>query len=127
MMRHTVVYDNQTDRQSALDAVRQILARFGNLMTKTGDVVNGYPQPVPLETLDGNLRVDPDMLEENLILGHPEQVVAKLRKYESLGVDAFMYYASMGLDMEQQKKSLRLFIDEVMPEFQNVKEPAHAG
>ncbi len=127
MMRHTVVYDTAPDRQAALDAVRQILARFGNLMMQSGDVVNGYPDPVPLESLEGNYRVDPEMLEENLMLGNPEQIVGKLRQLEKIGVDAFMYYASMGLDMERQKKSLRLFIDQVLPEFQKVKEPAHAG
>ncbi|MEP2731283.1 MAG: LLM class flavin-dependent oxidoreductase [Ascidiaceihabitans sp.] len=126
MMRHTVVYDNDDDRHATLAAVRQILARFGNLMMKSGDVVDGYPDPVPLETLEGNYRVDPQMLEENLILGSPDQVIEKLRKYEGLGVDAFIYYASMGLDMERQKQSLRLFIDEVMPAFAQ-KEIANAN
>ena len=58
------------------------------------------------------------MLETNLMLGSPDQVVDKLRMYQGMGVDAFIYYASMGLNMDQQKRSLRLFIDEVMPKFQ---------
>jgi len=32
-------------------------------------------------------------------------------------VDEYIYYASMGLDMDAQKRSLQLFIDEVMPAF----------
>jgi hypothetical protein len=44
-------------------------------------------------------------------------VVTKLRAYEKLGVDSFIYYASMGLDTDVQKHSLKLFIDHVMPEF----------
>ena len=44
-------------------------------------------------------------------------VIAKLQQYQALGVDAFIYYASMGLDMAVQKRSLQLFIDEVMPAF----------
>lgn len=126
MMRHTVVYDNDNDRQATIEAVRQILARFGNLMMKSGDVVNGYPEPVSLESLEGNYRVDPDMLEDNLMLGRPDQVIAKLKQYEGVGVDAFIYYASMGLDMERQKSSLKMFINEVMPEFAD-KEMAHAS
>lgn len=126
MMRHTVVYDNDDHRAATLDAVRQILARFGNLMMKSGDVVNGFPDAVPLESLDGNYRVDPAMLEENLMLGRPEQVIEKLKAYDALRVDAFMYYASMGLDMARQKKSLRLFINEVMPAFSE-KELVNAG
>ena len=117
MMRHTAVYDRQQDREAAIDAVRSILARFGNLMMKKGEVVNGFPDPVPLDDLAGNVRVDPAMLEENLMFGTPDQVTAKLRQYQAIGVDAFIYYASMGLGFEEQKRSLRLFIDEVMPQF----------
>jgi alkanesulfonate monooxygenase SsuD/methylene tetrahydromethanopterin reductase-like flavin-dependent oxidoreductase (luciferase family) len=117
MMRHAAVYDSESDRAAALGAIRQVLGQFGNLMTKTGDVINGFPEAVPLDQLDGNARVNPEMLEENLLFGSPETVIAKLKLYEALGVDAFIYYASMGLGMDAQKRSLQLFIDKVMPEF----------
>lgn len=117
MMRHTAVYKTKEDKQAALDAVRSVLAMFGNLMMKSGEVTNGFPSKVPLESLEGNVRVDPEMLAQNLAFGSPEEVIGKLKQYESLGVDAFIYYASMGLDMDQQKRSLQLFIDEVMPAF----------
>jgi hypothetical protein len=97
--------------------VRNVLSLFGNLMMKKGDVVNGFPDPVPFEELEGNVRVEPNMLEENLMFGTPNEVIKKLKKYEALGVDGFLYYASMGLDIENQKRSMKLFIDEVMPEF----------
>ena len=117
MMRHTAVYKTQEDKQAALDAVRSVLAMFGNLMMKSGEVINGFPSKVPLESLEGNVRVDPEMLAANLAFGSPEEVTEKLKQYEALGVDAFIYYASMGLDMTQQKRSLQYFIDEVMPAF----------
>ena len=44
--------------------------------------------------------------------------IKKLRKYEQLGVDEFIYYASMGLGFKEQKDSLKLFCSEVMPAFQ---------
>ena len=117
MMRHTAVYETEEDRQRALAAIRVQLAMFGNLMTKTGEVHNGFPDTVNAEELAGNFRVDPVMLEENLMFGTPETVIEKLKLYEALGVDAFIYYASMGMDMDQQKESLRLFIDKVMPAY----------
>ena len=117
MMRHSSVYKSDEDRDAALTAVQHNLAQFGNLMMKAGDVVQGFPEAVPLEKLEGNVFVDPAMLEENLLFGSPEEVVAKLKQYEALGVDAFIYYASMGLGHEQQKRSLSLFIDEVVPAF----------
>ncbi|MCP5071830.1 MAG: LLM class flavin-dependent oxidoreductase, partial [Rhodobacteraceae bacterium] len=67
--------------------------------------------------LENRAEYDGDMLTENLVFGTPDQVIAKLRKYEALGVDNFMYYASLGLGHAEQKRSLQLFCDEVMPAF----------
>lgn len=117
MMRHSAVYENDSDRTHALSAIQSVLGRFGNLMMKKGEVVNGFPELIPLEELQGNVRVDTDMLEQNLVFGSPEQVIEKIKLYQGMGVDSFIYYASMGLGMDQQKRSLQLFIDKVMPEF----------
>jgi hypothetical protein len=57
------------------------------------------------------------MLHENLMFGTPDEVIAKLRPYEALGVDQFTYYASLGLGLKEQKRSLQLFVKEVMPAF----------
>ena len=51
------------------------------------------------------------------MFGTPEEVINKLKRYEALGVDAFIYYASMNLDMASQKQSFKLFCDEVMTAF----------
>ena len=118
MIRHAAVYETEEDRQTVMNAVRAQLAMFGNLMTQSGDVKNGFPDKVDLASLDGNFRVDPSMLEENLLFGSPSEVTEKLKMYQEIGVDAFMYYASMGLGMAEQRKSFRLFIDKVMPNFQ---------
>jgi len=125
VMRHTAVYETEEDRQSAIDCVRVCLGQWGNLMMKSGEVINGFPDQVPLDSLEGNARVDPEMIEQNLAFGTPAQVIEKLKAYEKLGVDAFLYYASMGMDMDQQKRSLQLFIDQVMPTFAG-QEAAHA-
>jgi alkanesulfonate monooxygenase SsuD/methylene tetrahydromethanopterin reductase-like flavin-dependent oxidoreductase (luciferase family) len=52
------------------------------------------------------------------MFGSPETVIDKIKIYEKLGVDEFIYYASMGLSHAAQKRSLKLFCDEVIPEFQ---------
>ena len=46
-----------------------------------------------------------------------DEVISKLKRYEKLGVDNFIYYASMGLGHQEQKKSLKLFCNEVIPAF----------
>lgn len=117
VMRHTAIYASEADRSQAISAIRNVLGKFGNLMMKKGEVNNGFPDNIALDELEGNVRVEPHMLEENLMFGAPDAVIAKLNAYQDLGVDAFIYYASMGLDMDVQKRSMQLFIDHVMPEF----------
>ncbi|MEL7389419.1 MAG: LLM class flavin-dependent oxidoreductase [Pseudomonadota bacterium] len=126
VMRHAAIYENEADRQGAIGSIRHVLGQFGNLMMKKGNVINGFPEQIPLDELDGNARVDPEMLETNLMFGSPDQVVEKLGHHREYGVDAFIYYASMGMDMEQQKRSLHLFIDKVMPQV-SAQELAQAG
>ena len=72
---------------------------------------------IDLSTLENRDEYDPNMLQENLMFGTSEEVISKLRLYDDLGVDQFTYYASLGLGMKEQKRSLELFISEVMPEF----------
>jgi len=117
MMRHTAVYNTQSDRSKALSALRHTLAQFGNLMRGTGTISNGFANKVAVEELDKHEMYDPEMLETNLVFGSPDAVIEKLKCYEALGVDAFIYYASMNLDHQSQRKSLQLFCDEVMSEF----------
>ena len=115
MMRHAAVYENNQSRDAALDAIRTVLGQFENLFRNSGDVSNGFPKQIPLAELANRDEYNTDMLEENLMFGKPEEVIAKLKRYEALGVEDFIYYASMGLGMGEQKKSLKLFCDEVMP------------
>ena len=86
-------------------------------ITNLGNVENGFTRQIPLNELAGREQYDPEMLSQNLLFGSPNEIIEKLKLYEKLGVDEFIYYASMGLGQEEQKKSLKLFIDEVMPEF----------
>ena len=117
MMRHTAVCDSASERDAVFVAVKKTMAMFSNLFLNLGDVVNGFPRQIPLSELADAKHYDPQAMEQNLMVGSPDEVIRKLKQYESLGVDEFVYLASMGLDHKQQKKSLTLFCDEVVPEF----------
>lgn len=117
VMRHAAVYAKQNEWEVPIRAVQRALGQFENLFKNLGDVVGGFPQPVDLAQLANRDEYDPQMLRDNLMFGTPDQVIEKLQRYEQLGVDAFIYYASMGLSPDQQKNSLELFCAEVMPAF----------
>ena len=117
VMRHTSVYDSTSERDAVIVAIKKTMAMFSNLFFNLDDVINGFPRQIPLSELAEAKQYDPQAMEQNLMMGSPDEVIQKLKQYESLGVDEFVYLASMGLDRRQQKKSLKLFCDEVIPEF----------
>jgi flavin-dependent trigonelline monooxygenase, oxygenase component len=118
MMRHTAVYDRKEDSEVPVRAVQRVLGQFENLFKNLGDVVNGFPREIPITELANRNEYDAKMLVENLMFGTPAEVIAKLKRYQALGVDEFIYYASMGLGHKEQKRSLELFCKEVIPAFQ---------
>ena len=117
LMRHTALYENTAGRDAAITAIQTVLGQFENLFRNLGDVNNGFPKQIPLAELTDREQYNADMLEENLMFGSPEAVIAKLKRYEALGVDDFIYYASLGLGHKEQKRSLELFCNEVIPAF----------
>jgi len=119
MMRHTALYDSPDDAGVPIAAARRQLAQFENYFKNLGDVHNGFAKMIPLEDLDNRAEYDPAMLGENLMFGTPDEVIEKLRKYEAIGVDSFIYYASLGLGHKEQKRSMELFCERVMPAFEN--------
>jgi flavin-dependent trigonelline monooxygenase, oxygenase component len=117
MMRHTAVYDRGADWMVPVRAAQRQLSQFENLFKNTGDVENGFPRAIPLDQLGNRAEYDPEMLRRNLMFGTPDEVIAKLKLYEALGVDEFIYYASLGLGHAEQKRSMELFCREVIPAF----------
>ncbi|MGW1783211.1 hypothetical protein ACWCQQ_29345 [Streptomyces sp. NPDC002143] len=52
------------------------------------------------------------------MIGTPAEVIARLCSYEELGVDEYSFWIDNSLPHEDKRKSLELFIKEVMPTFQ---------
>ena len=67
MMRHTVLYDNESDWQMPVRAAQRQLSQFENLFKNLGDVENGFPKSIPLESVANRDEYNPEMLWENLI------------------------------------------------------------
>ena len=117
MMRHTALYDRKDDWMIPVRAAQRQLSQFENLFKNMGDVENGFPKSIPFDQLGNRAEYDPEMLSRNLMFGTPDEVIAKLKEYEAIGVDEFIYYASLGLGLKEQKRSMELFCKEVIPAF----------
>jgi alkanesulfonate monooxygenase SsuD/methylene tetrahydromethanopterin reductase-like flavin-dependent oxidoreductase (luciferase family) len=116
-MRHTGVYAKAGGEAPFIDAIQRQGRQFENLFRALGPVVNGFPTDPDPSLFNNQAEYAAPSLMENLVLGTPEQVITKLRRYEALGVDHFCFNSAFGLPHQHQKASLKLFIDEVMPAF----------
>lgn len=125
-MRHTAVYARPDGWELPVKAVIRQSAQFENLFKNLGGVTNGFVEGIDLGGLINRAEYDPALLRENLMFGTPDQVIRKLKRYEALGVDYFNYSASFGMPHAEQKASLKLFIDEVMPAFAGSAPRTHA-
>ena len=117
-MRATGIYEKPGEADVFIQSIQRQGRQFENLFRKLAPIVNGFPQEPDPALLVNQAEYESANLLQNLILGTPDEAIAKLKPYEALGVDYFCYCASYGLPMAEQKKSLRLFIDEVLPAFQ---------
>jgi alkanesulfonate monooxygenase SsuD/methylene tetrahydromethanopterin reductase-like flavin-dependent oxidoreductase (luciferase family) len=117
MMRHTALYDRKDEWMVPIRAVQRQLSQFEGLFKNLGDVTNGFPKSIPLDQLGNRAEYDPEMLNKNLMFGTPDEVIEKLKLYQAIGVDEFIYYASLGLGLKEQKRSLELFCKHVIPAF----------
>jgi alkanesulfonate monooxygenase SsuD/methylene tetrahydromethanopterin reductase-like flavin-dependent oxidoreductase (luciferase family) len=117
MLRRTCVYENADGWKAPVSAAIDYGRYFENLFKNVGPVHMGFPAPVDYAMIANRGEYIPQNVREYNIFGTPDEVVAKVRFYEACGVENFCYGASFGLSHELAKRSLELFIREVMPAF----------
>ncbi len=123
-MRNTAVYRKPEDADFYIKCLQFQGGQFENLFRNLAPVIDGFPQQPDPALLKNGAEYERQRILDNLIFGTPDEAIAKLKPYEDLGVDYFCYNASFGVPPEQEKKSLKLFIDEVLPAFQERKAAA---
>jgi hypothetical protein len=79
------------------------------------------------DPMPAGLERDLAQFAENNVVGDPERIVNKLRLYEELGFDQFIAQVDFGQPHEQAMRSLRLFMDEVIPPMRQQPAPARAA
>lgn len=123
VLRDTCVYDNESDRDIPVRTQMEHGRYFNSLFRTDGDVRSGWVQPVDSDHADS----DPDEVWTNYAFGTAGQVIDKLKAYEAAGTDVFLYGATFGLNHDFERRSVELFINEVMPAFADTRAGSHAS
>ncbi|GAB5467016.1 MAG: LLM class flavin-dependent oxidoreductase [Rhodospirillales bacterium] len=116
-LRLGCVYDDPDQKQIPIDALINFGRNFENLFKNIGEVSDGFPEPVDFQTVANRDDYQPDRVQENMLFGTPDEVIAKLEAYQEAGIDHFMLGPCFGLPPEMTRRSLELFCERVIPHF----------
>jgi alkanesulfonate monooxygenase SsuD/methylene tetrahydromethanopterin reductase-like flavin-dependent oxidoreductase (luciferase family) len=119
LLMHTYVAETEAELQSGSEALQKFFLYFTKWFKREAPIVNAQIEALTTEEYEGSPQYSPEVLRKNLLVGTPDEVIARLKKFEELGYDQFSIWLDSAMTYEQKHKSLKLFIDKVMPAFAN--------
>ncbi len=116
-LRVCCVYDDPSTLDTAVKSVVNFGRNFENLFKNAGGVKNGFPDPVDFDTVAARGEYQSENLQENLLFGTPDEIIAKLEKYRALGINHIIIGPTFGLPHEVATRTVELFAERVIPHF----------
>jgi len=117
LLRHTFVGDSEAEvAQGAFD-ISRFYCYFGAWFRNERPVSQGLIERLSEEEMEKLEMFSPANMRANNVVGTPDTVIQRLKAYEALGYDEYSFWIDSGMSLEKKKKSLQLFIDEVVPAF----------
>ncbi|MDP9365863.1 MAG: LLM class flavin-dependent oxidoreductase [Chloroflexota bacterium] len=128
LLRHMHVADNDAHIEKGVRALSEFYKLFDAWFRNDRPIVDGFCTRT-LNPAEAAERPDyaPEAIRRNLVIGRPAEVVERIKAYEALGYDQFGYWIDSGLPHEDKRRSLELFIREIMPAFAGREATVVAG
>lgn len=117
MLMHTFVGEDGQEVDAAVDDMRRFYCYFSKWFKNEKPINQGFIESLNDDDLAMFPNYAPELIKQNLVIGTPEDVIARLKGYEALGYDQYSFWIDSHMDFERKKKSLELFINKVMPAF----------
>lgn len=117
LLMHAFVGEDDAELEQASRDLSRYYGLFATWFRNENPVRQGFIEPPSDEELAAMSMYAPETLRETLVIGTPDTVVERLKSYEAMGYDQFSFWIDNGMSFERKRKSLELFIDEVMPAF----------
>ena len=117
VLRHTYVGGSDEEVERACRDFSRYYSYFSGWFKNERPIRNAFIQEFTDAEIAANEMFAPELMRRNLVIGKPDEVIRRLRAYESLGYDDYSFWIDSGMSFAQKKKSLDLFIHEVMPAF----------
>lgn len=117
LLMHTFVAEDADDAERLTNDLSQFYCQFGAWFQNKKPVHQGILEALTEDEIAAMPQYAPDKIRRNLVIGEPDEVIARLKAYEALGYDQYSIWIDSGLPHDRKKRSLQLFIDRVMPAF----------
>ncbi|EPC00852.1 monooxygenase [Litchfieldella anticariensis FP35 = DSM 16096] len=119
LLRHTYVHEegDPDGWQRGAEAINRFYRYFLAWFKNDQQAVNGFFEPVTEESVADNPEFSLDSLHRNMMIGTPLELVERLKGYEAMGITEYSFWTDNTLSFEDKKRSLELFIRDVMPHF----------
>lgn len=120
VLRHTYVHEASVPEgwRKGAEAVNKYFRTFDAWAGNKTTPVDGFLEPSPVEKFAERPEMQPESLHKAAMIGTPEEIIARLKTYEDMGIDEFGYWIDNSMTHEEKQESLRLFIEHVVPAFQ---------
>ncbi|MCK0126146.1 LLM class flavin-dependent oxidoreductase [Gelidibacter sp. F2691] len=117
LLQHTYVADSDKDAKLGAEELNRFYCYFGAWFMNKRDISQGLIDPLSEDEIASHPFYSPEAMERDLVIGTPETVIKRLKKYEDLGYDEYSFWIDSSMTFERKKASLERFINEVMPAF----------
>lgn len=117
LLQHTFVSDSPRETEQLSKDLSAFYCMFGAWFQNKRPIHQGIMDPLSDAEMAAMANFSPEAVRNNLVIGEPDEVIARLRGYAALGYDQFSIWIDSGLSHARKKKSLELFIRHVLPAF----------
>ena len=117
LLMHTHVAGSDAEVEEACGDLSRFYGLFATWFRNENPVRRGFIRAPTEEQLAAMTMYAPEAMRKSLVVGTPDAVIERLERYRALGFDQYSMWIDNGMPFEKKKRSLDLFIREVMPAF----------
>ena len=117
VLRHTFVGETEQEIAQGAKDLSRFYCYFGAWFKNERPISQGLIETLSDDEMAKMDMYSPDKMRVNQIVGTPTEVVERIKSYEALGYDEYSYWVDSSMSYESKRRSLELFIDQVMPAF----------
>jgi alkanesulfonate monooxygenase SsuD/methylene tetrahydromethanopterin reductase-like flavin-dependent oxidoreductase (luciferase family) len=119
VLRHTHVHaaEDPDGWRPAAEGISRFYRTFDAWFSNKNTPVDGFLEPSPEAKFENRPEFELESLHRTAMIGTPDQVIERLRHYQELGIDEFSFWCDNSLSHDEKRKSLELFVKEVVPAF----------